>query len=334
MPEQDPYAAIAKPVNDDPYAAIAKPLTQAAPASIKDQPSPTIAEGLTKMVTSFPPITAARGLYEGGKRIAGEIGQAGQAAKEGNMPGVASHAISAIPFLGPELDKGAEAAQERGMNKPGNTYGQDLSIAATTPGTLGHIAKGAAEVAPLALGALDTAAPERSLIGQIPSRARAGAMLQDIRTQAANVPVSTTNTAPEVARYQELAQRGGSTAKPITQLAPRIRENMVPNINTKPINFPEARDFYSNVSSQSAEDASRLNPIMRTQMGSVRAGLHQDLTDAAGQIGRGEDYSNAIREYARAMQMRKGLITAAKIGIPAAGAGIAGHYIKNALPSR
>jgi hypothetical protein len=50
----------------------------------------------------------AEGLYEGGKRIAGEVGESVGAAKEGNVPGAASHMVSAIPFVGPVLDKAAE----------------------------------------------------------------------------------------------------------------------------------------------------------------------------------------------------------------------------------
>jgi hypothetical protein len=79
---------------------------------------------------------------------------------------------------------------------------------------------------------------------------------------------------------------------------------------------------------------SRLNPIMRRQMGAIRSGLHQDLTDAAGTIGRGEDYAGAVKEYARAMQLRKAAIRAAKYGAGAAGLGIAGHYLKDLIPQR
>ena len=39
MPEQDPYASIAKPLNDDPYATIAKPVSAAKPSAVATPPS-------------------------------------------------------------------------------------------------------------------------------------------------------------------------------------------------------------------------------------------------------------------------------------------------------
>jgi len=179
-------------------------------------------------------------------------------------------------------------------------------------------------------------APEAAdaAISAIPSRAHAGQILQDIRGAAQDVPAYPQQAWPEIERFKELTQRGGASSKPITQINRRLT-NIVRDPNAGPFNFPEARDFYSNISSQSSEDMSRLNPIMRRQMGAVRQAMHGDLTNAASTIGRGEDYASAVKEYAQAMKMRNAVINAAKYGIPTAvGTGIGAHYLRDLIPSK
>ena len=285
-------------------------------------PLPVIAPTLRAL--AGPAGMAAEELYGGAKRIGGEIGQAGRELMSGNPAAAGVHAISAVPVIGPAMIQGSQDAP---TPTPGESYLHQVGAAATSPRVLSDIVPAAAEVAPMLLGGLDTAAPNRSLLGQVPSKARAGAILEEIRNQAANVPVRPTEVSPNLARFQELTQRGGSTAKPATQLSSRLRSLMVPTQNTAPLNFPEARDFYSNISAQSSEDMSRLNPIMRRQMGAVRQGLHQDLTSAADTIGRGDDYANAVREYARRSKLDEAAKTAAKYALPALGAGALGDLI-------
>lgn len=165
----------------------------------------------------------------------------------------------------------------------------------------------------------------------IPSAKYAGGVLGEIRGAAENVPVRLNNAWPEIERYQALTKTGGATSKPVTQISTRL-QNMIRNPSAGDLNFPEARDFYSNISGQSAEDVSRLNPTMRRQMGGIRSGLNQDLTDAASTIGRGKDYASAIKEYAQAQRLKSILKTSAKIGIPAAvGAGILGKIGSNMI---
>jgi len=72
--------------------------------------------------------------------------------------------------------------------------------------------------------------------------------------------------------------------------------------NRGAMTFSEARDFYSNASRLSADEAGRLTPIMKQAVGQFRADLNQALTDAAGQVGKGRDYQQAMQEYHTAMQ--------------------------------
>jgi hypothetical protein len=86
------------------------------------------------------------------------------------------------------------------------------------------------------------------------------------------------------------------------------------------LNFPEARDFYSNITDLSHQPKLQtlmgrgLKPTMLRQVGSVRQGLNSDLTDAATTVGRGEDYTNAMKEYAQAAKLRKILFGAGVVG--------------------
>lgn len=94
----------------------------------------------------------------------------------------------------------------------------------------------------------------------------------------------------------------------------------------EPVNFPEARDFYTNVSRLTRKPGfirraieSPMKPSMRMEAGNVREALNQDLTDAASSIGQGQQYQNAMKEYADAAK----LIKAGKlVGTAAAGEGV------------
>ena len=117
-----------------------------------------------------PALEAIKGLYEGGKRVAGELRQGQQALTQTDLPlterlqAAASHAVSAMPLLGPALDLAAQQAQAQGMNAPDKSYLQNLLIAATTAKTLGTVAGTAAQAAPFAeagYGALKNALGSR-----------------------------------------------------------------------------------------------------------------------------------------------------------------------------
>ncbi len=196
--------------------------------------------------------------------------------------------------------------------------------AAKDPGVMGTLTGASIKAAPLALGGVDTMAEDRPLIGQLPSRARAGATLQDIRTQAKDVPVSLRNTMPAVDRLSELKDAGGKSATPLNAIIKRATNYLTPSTKGKvqePILFPEARDIYSNVSDVTRQSPLQtlmgrgLKPTMLRQAGIVKSGLNSDLTDAASTIGRGEDYTNAMKEYANASKLRKmGILGGAALG--------------------
>ena len=146
----------------------------------KQESEQQLAHPVTSGINAYPPVAMAEGAYRGGKRILGEVGKMGSAALEGNPAGVASHAISAIPFIGPAMDK---MADESPATTPSQSYMSKV-WADATPGNVGTALGTASQVAPMALGASDLAAPNRPTIPtpNIPRMGRA------IRTAAIGDP--------------------------------------------------------------------------------------------------------------------------------------------------
>lgn len=163
----------------------------------------------------------------------------------------------------------------------------------------------------------------------VPSAERAGRMFNTIENEAADIPVEMKETEPALEVFQKHVKTGGKNSPPIQMLRKRISPTMprvplpeamqadlsgVParTVNRSPIKFPEARDFYSNVTDVSkrpsvfkmAIESSR-EPKLRMEAGTVRNALNTDLTNAAETIGRGKDYTDALREYRQAKQLRK-----------------------------
>lgn len=304
--------------------------------SMKEQAKPTFRHA----VEAMPGVAPLEGAYHGFMRSTDELSKGVTAAREGNPSGLLSHGISAVPFLGPAIDKAGEQAPP---SRPGESFLGKVKDVATNPGAMGTVMGTAAQVAPLILGATDAALPERGLLGQLPSKARAGAVLSDIAQQAKGTTVEPVNAYPEIQRFRELVKAGGKNERPVSQLGKRL-ETMVraPNETTgsHQFSFPEARDYYSNVSDAShASTLSKLmgtapKPVMLRQLGAIRSAFDEDLTNAAGKVGRAEDYSNAMDEYARAARLRSALIKGGGIAVGAAlGHSLPGKVASKFLPT-
>ncbi len=157
-------------------------------------------------------------------------------------------------------------------------------------------------------------------INAIPSADHAAAVLNEITQAAHGVPVQMANTSPALSKFAYSVATGGDNSGVISKLAERVNP-----IHSFPedINFPEARDFYTNVSRETAKPGflrraleSPTQPAFRMNAGGVRAALGSDLTSAAETIGRGTDYTNAMNEYRQAAQIKSVL---KKAGYVAAG---------------
>jgi len=157
----------------------------------------------------------------------------------------------------------------------------------------------------------------------LPLRSRAVNTLNSVEKDAANVPVSMAETDPAVQQFRQSVNTGGPNSRVMRQLGRRIEPEQMQAQG--PVNFPEARDFYTNVSRESARPGflrraieSPSKPALRMNLGNVREAMNADLTSAADQVGRGEDYTGGMKEYANNAKLRKmGII----------GAGVAGEEL-------
>lgn len=137
-----------------------------------------------------PAVQMGEMLYGQGKQTLGELGQGITSLREGNPAQAATHAISAVPLVGPALTK---MAAEAPPTTPGQSYGSRV-LAAATPGNIGTALGTAAQVAPMLLGAVDNVAPNRPTIPNPPvgkAIAATGQAAQDAGTGLMNKTVGT-----------------------------------------------------------------------------------------------------------------------------------------------
>jgi hypothetical protein len=202
----------------------------------------------------------------------------------------------------------------------------------------GHLISGAAQTATIPLSfAVGPEGGAESALNKllIPSKRIAGQNLATIAREASDVPVGMSETQPALGTFRQTVKTGGLPSSTATKLSNRIMP-AAPKLNMlarneaelsgmpmetpspEPINFPEARKFYTNISRETAKPGmlksmieNPKRPNLRMDLGNVREALNTDLTNAAGTIGRGEDYANNMREYARGARFNNVLKKAA-----------------------
>lgn len=172
-------------------------------------------------------------------------------------------------------------------------------------------------------GAADAAGAP--LLAKIPTRAKGGAMLENVMSKAANEPVDFTNSLPVIERAQQLSSRGGGTVGTI--------DNLYKRINTvSPMDYREARDWASNLSriGREANEANVSGPL-RAQVKMLPRAFNQDVGAAAYRTGVGPEYEQGMKTYGQAAGLRKALINTGKVGAGAAASGYLAHRILPAL---
>lgn len=167
----------------------------------------------------------------------------------------------------------------------------------------------------------ELAAPMIKGVKMVPTTARAGRTFQTVMSAAKDVPVNVTGPGNAALEIQQLGTRGGTTPRAVTQFVRRITDPA-----QQPMNYQEGRDWASNISRLSADEYNRLTPVIKKAMGDFRTELNGALGEAAGTVGQGEAYANAMKEYARAKQLQDAVSTVGqgvKRGLPyASGAGV------------
>jgi hypothetical protein len=158
----------------------------------------------------------------------------------------------------------------------------------------------------------------------VPNRAYAAKLFENVMADAKDVPVSLSKSGDAILRVKELADAGTSMPQSIQKLLNRVTKP-----GSKPLTYSEARDFYSNITRLSADEAGRLNPIMKKQIGIVTNALKTDIGEAAGRVGQMGNYYAALQDYAKASQLLRAATTIGKeIGIPLAKIAAAGAAAK------
>ena len=163
------------------------------------------------------------------------------------------------------------------------------------------------------------------VMARIPTRAKAGALFENVMQDAGDQPVKLTRAMEPLERAQQLSARGGGTVGAV--------DNLYKRINTiNPLDYREARDWASNLSRLTAQDSMSSSPALKAQVGKLSHAFNEDIGDTAASVGRGEDYAKAMRDYRRASMFNNAAKTTAKWAIPAAvGGGLAGTALKKVM---
>jgi hypothetical protein len=226
-----------------------------------------------------------------------EAGRVGSQLKEAwNTPSsepmkVADRTLYAIPFLGSSLKKADE------QYAAGNTRG---SIG-TGLGAIANVAT---------LGAGSGAA-----VDAIPSAARAGEGFESLKSDLANQPVVLRSSLKPLQEVAEHAEAGSELPGPANKLL--IRSQAI-----EPMTYPEARRLQENLGSYVREQG--VTGSMGGALKQLQKTLYQDIHDAADEVGRGDDYDSAMKEFRQASGLKDSLKVAGKLALK--GAGMYGGY--------
>lgn len=192
-------------------------------------------------------------------------------------------------------------------------------------GTLDMLS-GAAKVATIP-SMIMTGPASKAATEAIPSSKFAARLLESVAKDAGEVPVWPTRAWKELQEFKNLAQAGGTMRKPVSNLISRFT-NMA-RTGDGPVTYNEARKFYSNLTSLSAEDISQLNPVMRRQMGIIANAFKHDIGEAAAKVNRAGDYYAGLKEYANAAKLKRAALYMVKrFLLPAAATAGAGAAAK------
>lgn len=158
------------------------------------------------------------------------------------------------------------------------------------PGALGKTATDVAAIAaPLAIA---------KGIDMLPSAERAGATFAEVKGAAGEVPIDMARPGNTALELYEQSQRGATLPKVVRDFVKRATSP-----GDEPITYAEAKDFQSNVSALSADERMKLKPNTKRLLGQLNADLKDSLESAADIKGKGEQFTDAMKEYHHAMQL-------------------------------
>src|SRR5262249_22959874 len=123
----------------------------------------------------------------------------------------------------------------------------------------------------------------------------AGRLFRMVDQAAADANLTIDASKPGQAALEILQnkQAGGQMTQGIYQFLKRATSP-----GSQPVTYPEARSFFSNLSSLSMNESQRLAPNTQRLLGNFVSALDDSIRDAVGQIGQGDNYAQAMRQYA------------------------------------
>lgn len=163
----------------------------------------------------------------------------------------------------------------------------------------------------------------------IPSTARAASKFQSVMGAARAIPIDITDPGNAALRIQQLAERGGTMPRAVTQFLRRVTDPEKPQMA-----YEEARDFASNISRLSADEFGRLTPAIQREVAGLRVALNKSVASAAEKAGKGKEYVDAMTEYAKAKHLQNAVenfTEGAKKALPYVGGAGAGYYLTKKL---
>jgi hypothetical protein len=299
MPDKwDQYAV--QPQNNggaDKWAQYAQP-SPSAPTPEPAQPQGGIssfgeASGLTGLKNLFthPGDTLSKipgGLIDEAGRVGSQLKEAWNTPNNEPMKAI-DRTLYATPFVGSSLKKADEQAES------GNYKG----AVGTGLGTLANVAT---------LGAGVGAAADA-----IPNTARAGEIFESLNKDLAQHPVPLNAALKPLQRITEIGERGGTLPAAVNKLLQRSQSPIE-------MTFPEARDYQSSLSDLSATDKMAMGGRVSGSLKQLSKALYSDIQDAAEQAGRGEDYTQGMKEYRQGSGLKDSAKAAGKLALKGAGA--------------
>lgn len=212
------------------------------------------------------------------------------------------------------------AAQAIGVNVPGM---EQSAAEGDVAGVYGHAAAPAAAAAITEGAVRGIPAIGNAVKEVLPSTERAGAAFQEVSKVAGNHTVAVTpGLSDALMQYQQLVDAGGSRSLAVSKLLNRLTSP-----TAAPLTYDEARLFQSNISRLSADEAQRLTPVMKRQVGQIAAELSKTVETTAANAGKLEEFQGAMKQYRQAKQIeavkenvKDVAVSTLKKAVPAAGA--------------
>jgi hypothetical protein len=144
----------------------------------------------------------------------------------------------------------------------------------------------------------------------IPSKDRAAQLFESVAKDANQIPVKLSRSGDEALKALDIARASGRTPGPLNSFLERVTKAVrTPGSSErtpmKPFSYEEARRYYTALTRLSADEAQKIAPPLKAQLGQLANALKQDIGDAAAEVGRAGDYYSALRDYAKASRLAR-----------------------------